>query len=83
MWNIRLMTSRVDPDLSNSVKDLLEGTSRSMIMGIGGVLMGAILATAIWPDLIGINIWIVVPAMLVVSFFALKVNLYTLPLAPK
>lgn len=73
MWNIRLLTSKVDPELASSVKDLLESTTRTMIWGISTLLFGCVLATAIWPEQIAINVWIAVPLMLLNSFLALKI----------
>jgi hypothetical protein len=55
------LSKKNDPNFSSSVLELFQSTSRTLIFAIGAIYFGAILATAIWPEQIAVNIWIVVP----------------------
>lgn len=75
MW-YGLRHSQVDPELVRSTAELLQSTSRSLIVTTGVIYMAwHLVTTVIWPDTMGRSVWLVTPVVILV--FAL--SLWLLP----
>ena len=76
MWYGLRVSPKTDPDFVRSATELLQSTSRYLIVTIGGVYLAwHLVATVTWPDTIGWNVWLITP--LVALTFAL--SLWLLP----
>ncbi len=72
MWTGLHISPEVDPEFSSSVIELLRSTSRHLIGALACVYLAFVLATAIWPEQLAVNIWLGLPLMLASSVTALR-----------
>ena len=72
MWSALHISPRVDTEFASSVKELLISTSRSLIFAVGAVYAVLVYATAIWPEQLAIEIWLILPVIGVVCLVAIK-----------
>ena len=61
MWYTPHTSPTVDADFRSSATELIESTSRTVYLSVGALFCLCIVATAIWPDQIATNVWLVVP----------------------
>jgi signal transduction histidine kinase/CheY-like chemotaxis protein len=60
MWYELHASPKANPDFVNSATELLQSTSRNLILATGGAYAaGHLVATVTWPDLLGWNIWLI------------------------
>ncbi len=68
-------------EFTSSVQELFLSTSRAIIVVTGGIYLGLLLATAIWPEQLALNLWVVVPISLAIFIFAYRLMAHTYLLA--
>ena len=64
MFNTLQLMKNSNPEFLSSVNDLFQSTSRTLIYALSGIYLAFLLATAVWPEQIAINTWIIVPVTL-------------------
>jgi signal transduction histidine kinase/CheY-like chemotaxis protein len=68
-WRV---SSRTDPDLSSSVRELLQSTSRDLFLITGGIyLCWHLVSTIIWPERLGSAVWLITPIVTLTFILAL------------
>jgi signal transduction histidine kinase/CheY-like chemotaxis protein len=72
MWSALHISPRVDTEFASSVKELLISTSRSLISAVAAVYAVLVFATAIWPEQLAIEVWLILPLMGFVCVVAIK-----------
>ena len=79
MWYALRKSARADPDFVSTATELLQSTSRNLILTTGGAcLVWHLIATVTWPDTFGWNVWLITP----VVALALVISLWVLPRRP-
>jgi signal transduction histidine kinase len=72
MWSALHISPRVDTEFASSVKELLISASRSLILTVGAVYVALVFATAIWPEQLAIEVWLIFPLMGFLCIAAIK-----------
>ncbi len=76
MWHKLRISPDSDPEFVRSARELLESTSRNIILTTGGIYFAwHLLATVTWPDEFGRSVWSVTP----IVALALALALWLLP----
>ena len=75
MWYTLFASPKMDDDFRSSAAELMESTSRTVFLSVGALFFLCIVATAIWPDQIATNVWLVSP-IFVLTF---GITLWALP----
>jgi signal transduction histidine kinase/CheY-like chemotaxis protein len=71
MWYGLRMSPRAGTDFVHSATELLQSTSRNIILTTGGVyLIWHLVATVTWPNRMGWNVWLVTPAVILACALA-------------
>jgi signal transduction histidine kinase/CheY-like chemotaxis protein len=64
MWHRLHIASGSDPEFARSATELLQSTSRQIILSTGGVyLTWHLVATVTWPDRFGLTTWLITPVV--------------------
>jgi signal transduction histidine kinase/CheY-like chemotaxis protein len=72
MWTAMGLSPEDRSDFRSAATDLLQETSRTLILVIAGVYLVFVIATGFWPEQLGVEIWSVVPVVLVACWAAYK-----------
>jgi hypothetical protein len=72
MWAGLRISPEADAEFASSVTELLQSTARSLIVALGGAYLAFVLATAVWPEELAVNIWLGLPLVLVTSAVAFR-----------
>ena len=73
MWNMLRVSSRGDPDLASATVELLQSTSRSLIVAVGLVfLVWHIVSPMLWPDAVSAKVLLITPAFALTTYAALR-----------
>jgi signal transduction histidine kinase/CheY-like chemotaxis protein len=72
MWTTLGLSAKDESGFRDAATELLQATSRGLIMTIAAIYLVFVVATGIWPDQLGISVWAVVPVVLVSCCLALK-----------
>jgi signal transduction histidine kinase/CheY-like chemotaxis protein len=72
MWTTVGLSPQDRSDFRSAATDLLQATSRTLILAIGGIYLAFVIATGFWPEQLGVNVWSVVPVILITCLAAYK-----------
>lgn len=73
MWNTLKSIVQTDESFKDSAFELLQSATQTLIYGIAAIFVVALMATAVWPQQLEINIWISAPVFIVICWLALRV----------
>lgn len=71
MWHTLRMAPRERSDSAFAATELLRSTSRSVILTAGGIYAAFVYATAIWPERLAMQVWPILPLIILTCVLAL------------
>ena len=72
MWHFVQRSGAPNSELLGAIRDLLEATSRWIIIVVTLLIIPALLSGVIWPDALARNLWLVVPVAVITCVLSLS-----------
>lgn len=63
MWHASSATAQAGGVFSRATGELLQSTSRLIILAVGAIYAGFVYATAVWPDQMAVQVWSIAPVV--------------------